>query len=102
MYIDLIIIVALIIIAFGWFRRFSKAVYALAIIDIFLRLINCLADNLGVKEFNRFVDSVFPNSVPDILGNYASGILYTVFFWIYLILMICFLAYTIRVFIRKR
>ena len=37
MYVDAIVVIALIIVAFCWFRKFSKMVYAIAIIDIFLR-----------------------------------------------------------------
>lgn len=102
MYIDAIIIVALIIIAFGWFRRFSKAVYALAIIDMFLRLIDFVANNLGLKDFKIFVNNTFPNSIPDLIDNYASGVLYDVLLWSYVVLMICFLAYTFRIFVRKK
>ena len=40
MYIDLIIVVVLIIVSFAWFRRVSKPVYAIAIMDIFFRLIH--------------------------------------------------------------
>ena len=48
MYIDAIVVVALIIVAFCWFRRFSKMVYAVGIIDIFLRLINYISANIGI------------------------------------------------------
>lgn len=102
MYIDAIIVIALIIVAFGWFRRFSKSVYALAIIDIFLRLIHFVGDNLGIKEFNSFVNRVFPNSVPSIISHYTSGVFYTILLWVYILLMIFFLGYTIRVFIKKK
>lgn len=101
MYIDAIIIIALILIAFGWFRRFSKTVYAVATIDIFLRIIDYIANNIGIKEFRSFVNSVFPNSIPNIIGNYTSGIVYTILVWGYVVIMCFFLGYTFRAFIRK-
>ncbi len=102
MYIDAIIVVALIIVAFCWFRRFSKTVYAVAIIDIFLRLLNYISTNIGIPGFNDWVKSIFPESIPGLLNNYMSGIFLTIFVWIYVILMSAFLFYVIRTFIRKR
>ena len=102
MYIDGIIVVALIIVSFCWFRRFSKSVYALAIIDIFLRLINYISANIGIPGFNGWVKSIFPTSIPGLLDNYMDGMLLTVFVWIYVILMVVFLFYVVRTFLRKR
>ena len=102
MYIDGIIVIALIIVSFCWFRRFSKSVYALAIIDIFLRLLNYISANIGIPGFNGWVKSIFPTSIPGLLDNYMDGMLLTVFVWIYVILMVVFLFYVVRTFLRKR
>ena len=102
MYIDVIIILALIIVAFCWFRRFSKMVYAVAIIDIFLRLINYISANIGIPGFNGWVKSIFPSSMPGLLDIYMDGILLTVFVWIYVFLMVVFLFYVTRTFLRKK
>ena len=102
MYIDVIIIVALILFAFCWFRKFSKTVYAVAIIDIFLRLINYISANIGIPGFNGWVTKHFPGSMPGLLDKYMDGILLTIFVWIYVALMVAFLFYITRTFIRKR
>lgn len=102
MYIDAIIVVALVIFAVCWFRRFSKSVYAFAIIDIFLRVLDYVANNIGIKEFARWVNKVFPNSIPDIIAKYTNGIVCDVLVWVYVALMACFLFYTVRAFIRKK
>ena len=102
MYIDAIIVVALIIVAFCWFRSFSKTVYAVAIIDIFLRLLNYISANIGIKGFHKWVRAIFPESLPGLLDNYMSGIVLTIFVWIYVGLMVIFLFYVIRTFIRKK
>ena len=102
MYIDVIVVVALIIVAFCWFRRFSKMVYAIGIIDIFLRLINYISANLGIPGFNAWVKGIFPSSVPGLLDKYMDGILLTTFVWIYVGFMVVFLFYVIRTFIRKK
>lgn len=102
MYIDAIIVGALIIVAFCWFRRFSKMVYAVAIIDIFFRLLHYISANIGIKGFHGWVKALFPKSIPGLLDNYMNGIVLTVFVWIYVVLMVVFLFYIIRTFIRKK
>lgn len=102
MYIDVIVVVALIIVAFCWFRKFSKTVYAVAIIDIFLRLLSYISTNIGIPGFNTWVNSLFPESIPGLLDNYMSGIFLTIFTWSYVFIMVVFLFYVIRTFIRKR
>ena len=102
MYIDLILVIVLIIVAFAWFRRFSKIVYAVAIIDLFLRLIYYISANIGIPGFYSWVSQVFPESIPALLARYMNGILLTVFVWIYVGLMVIFLFYVMRTFLRKK
>ena len=102
MYIDLVIVLVLIIVAFAWFRRFSKTVYAIAIIDIFFRLIHYISANIGIPGFHGWVKRIFPKSIPGLLSQYMSGTLLLVFIWIYICLMIVFLFYVTRTFIRKK
>lgn len=102
MYLDAFIVIALIIFAICWFRTFSKSVYAIAIIDMFLRLLHYVANNIGIKGFDTWSNSIFPNSIPSIISRYSSGIFFDILMWIYVIFMIFFLFYTVRVFIRKK
>lgn len=102
MYIDAIIVVALVIFAFCWFRKFSKCVYAVAVIDIFLRLLSYISSNIGIKGFQEWVEKIFPKSIPGLLSNYMSGIVLIIFEWIYVVLMVIFLFYVTRTLIRKK
>ena len=102
MYIDAVIIIALVLIALCWFRSFPKFIYAFAIIDLFLRLIDYIANHIGVKGFASWVNSVFPNSIKAIIESYTNGLLCTILVWIYIVFMVIFLFYTCRVFIRKK
>ena len=90
MYLDVVIVLALIVLAFCWFRTFSKTVYAIAIIDIFLRLLHYISANVGIPGFYSWVRSIFPSSIPDIL------------MWVYVFFMVVFLFYVTRTFIRKK
>ena len=95
-------VVVLIIVSFAWFRRFSKPVYAIAIIDIFFRLIHFISKNIGIPGFHKSVKLIFPSSIPDMFSNYMKGTVLNIFVWIYVVFMIIFLFYTVRSFIRKK
>lgn len=102
MYLDLVIVLVLVIISFCWFRSFSKTVYAVAMIDIFLRLLNYISANIGIPGFHAWAKRLFPESIPTLLARYMNGTLLTVFIWIYVVLMVIFLFYVTRTFIRKK
>ena len=70
MYLDAVIVIALVIVALCWFRSFSKFIYAFAIIDIFLRLIDYIANHIGITGFDTWVNMVLPNSITSI-GKYS-------------------------------
>ena len=102
MYLDLVIVLVLVIISFCWFRSFSKTVYAVAMIDIFLRLLHYISANIGIPGFHTWAKRLFPESIPTLLARYMNGTLLTVFIWIYVVLMVIFLFYITRTFIRKK
>ena len=99
---DLIIILILVILTIIFFRRFSNVVYAICIIDIFLRILDRLENMIGVPEFSNLVNKYFHNSMPDIINSYTSGIVNTIFMWLLLIIYAVFLFYVTQTFFRKR
>lgn len=101
MYIDAIIVIAIIILAFGWHRKFPKTVYAVAALDIIMRLSHALVAELNVAKFTKFVNNVIPKSIPALMDKYTGGIVYTILFWAYLVIMCCFAGFTIRGAIKK-
>lgn len=102
MYIDLIIIVVLLLIVVLCFRRFSSFVYSFAIIDIFLRIVNFIKNNVPIDELRSALGKYFPGSIEHIVYNYSSGIIETVLMWAYTILYIIFLGYVIKTFMNKK
>ena len=99
---DLIILLLLIIVALVCFRRFSNVVYAICIIDIFLRILDTLDHLLGVKEFSNLVNKYFHNSILDIINSYTTGIVNTILVWVLLGIYIVFLFYVTRTFVKKK
>lgn len=102
MYLDLIIIIVLIALAVLLFRKFSSFVYAVAIIDIFLRIMTFIKNNVPVPPLKSFIGTYFPSSIEGVINSYSSGIINTIIMWGYTIIYVCFLYYTIKVFIRKK
>lgn len=101
MYIDLVILLILLGLVVFFFRRFSSFVYAVAIIDIFLRLLTFLKYNT-VPEVKALIGKYLPESIGNIIARYTNGWLYTICIWTYVIIMMIFLGYIINYFIHKR
>lgn len=101
MYIDVIIILCLLVAVIFVFRKFSSFVYAVAIIDIFLRILTFIRDN-SVPELHSLIGKYFPESIPSIIANYSDGIFYTILMWIYVGIFTVFLFYITKYFIHKR
>ena len=99
---DLIILVVLIGIVIFFFKQFSSFVYFVMISDIFLRLMHMIAGLLKITEFTNFVNQYIPDSIPEIINTYSSGIFNTLLILGYIILIIIFEFYTIRIFFKKR
>ena len=98
MYIDLIIVIVLLLLVIFVFRRFSSFVYAVAIIDIFLRIMCYLKYKIPLKELGN----IFPENIPHILDKYTNDIVYDILEWTYVFIMGCFLVYSVIYFIHKK
>lgn len=99
---DVFLLVILIVAGICFFRSFSGSVYFVAVLDIFFRILTFIRDNLGIKEVTSFIKSYFPESVPAVIYKYTDGIFSTILMWIYVVLFIVFLFYTIRILWKKR
>ena len=98
MYIDLVILLVILIAVVVVFRRFSSFVYAMAIVDIFLRIMFFLRIKVPLTELER----IFPSDIPEILDKYTDGILLDVLLWAYVFIYACFLVYITNYFIHKK
>jgi len=101
MYVDVIIVLCLLVAVIFVFRKFSSFVYAVAIIDIFLRILTFIKYN-SVPELKSLIGKYFPESIPSIVAKYSDGIFYTILMWAYVGIFTIFLVYTIKYFLKKR
>ncbi len=101
-YLDLIIIGILIVVVVICFRNFKTFLYLFGILDIFLRIVRFVSNNIGSNQISSFLHNNFPASIPSIINNYSSGILNTIINWIYVVLIFLWLICLIKYFFKKR
>ena len=99
---DAIIIIAIIAVIAFYFRRVDKVVTGVAIVDIFLRILHFVANNIGIPDFAKWANNTLPASIPTIISNYSSGVIEFILTWIYVILMGIFLYYCVHRLIKKK
>lgn len=102
MYIDAIIIVLILALVLMFFRRFSSFVFSIAIIDIFLRILTFIKHNIGLPDVSALINKYIPENIIAIINKYTSGIVATILEWAFVIIMIIFLVYIIKIFASKK
>ena len=102
MYIDVVVLVVLIVIVIMFFKRFSSFVFFMAIVDILLRILTFIKNNIGLPDLAAVIDNYIPESILAIVSNYTDGILYTIIAWAYIVIMAIFLFYNTKFFIKKK
>ena len=102
MYIDLVVFFVLLALVFIFFKKFDCYVYFIAIFDMILRILTFIKYNIGLPDVSALIGKYIPENIPAIVGRYLDGVLYTIVVWIYVIFMIIFLSYTIRIFWKKK
>jgi len=98
---DLIILLVAIAIIIFFFKDFTAFVYFLGIVELFLRIVNFFANNIGVNELSNWMNNNFPNSIFSILDKYADGLLYTVLCWL-VVICFCVLLFNLIKYLIKR
>lgn len=97
-----IIILIILILVLLFKRTFSSAIYAIVIVDIFLRLIDFLRGYLRFTgEIGNFFNRI-PSSLNAVIAHYTSGVFETILLWLIFIVYVIFLYYIISYFIKKR
>ena len=85
-----------------FFKRFSSFVFFMAIVDIFLRIMTFIKYNIELKDITYIIDKYLPESIFDIIHKYTNGIVSTILDWCFVVIMIIFLSYIIKIFLKKK
>ena len=102
MYIDLIVLIVLLIIIVMFFQRFDSFVLFIGILEIFLRILAFIKNNIGLKDISQVIGKYLPESVFGIIDKYTNGIVQTILNWIFVGIMAIFLFYVTKIFIKKK
>lgn len=92
---DLIIIIAIIVVACFFLKGFRKIVYFVCALDILLRVLNAIASFYGkyLGNFASFVARYIPSSMPSVIDHYTNGTLELILMGVYIILFAIFEYY---------
>lgn len=102
MYIDLIVLIILVLVVVMFFKRFSSFVFLMAIIDISLRILTFIKNNIGLSDVSALIGKYIPENIFSIINRYSSGVFNTILKWAFVIIMMFFLSYIIKIFIKKK
>lgn len=102
MYIDLIVLIVLILVVIMFFKRFSSFVFFMAIIDIFLRILTFIKNNIGLPDVSALIGKYLPESIFGIINKYSTGTINIILKWAFVFIMMIFLSYIIKIFIHKK
>lgn len=100
---DVIILIAVIVLFVFLFKRtFSSFVYAVAVTDIFFRIVTYLKEQLTSGAVYTFINNYIPSNIPEVIRKYTNYEFSLVLVWAYVIVMIIFEFYAIRTFMHKK
>ncbi len=104
MYIDIILLIVLIVLVIIFFNRFSSFVFLMAMIEIFLRLLTFLKNNIGLKDVSAVIDKYIPESIFEMINKYTGNMptINTILKWAFAIIMTIFLSYIFKIFMKKK
>ena len=97
----LVIILIIIILVLLFKRTFSSAIYAVCIVDIFLRIVDFIKDQVPAL---RSVLGAIPGSLNEIIIRYTSGIpiIELILLWLIFVVYVIFEFYIFRIFLKKK
>ena len=78
----------------------SNVFLAFGLIDIFLRIMDYIGEHT-ISEVNNIINKIFPDSIAAIIKHYTSGTLADILMWGYVLLMIIFFYYVVRLFMKR-
>lgn len=102
MYIDLIILIALLVFVIIYSKKFQTYIFGFTMIDIFFRILTFLKNNIPISGIKGQISKYVPESIPNMIYKYTDGTISLLLVWTYVILMIIFLYFIIKIFIKRK
>ena len=99
MYIDLIILIILLVFIFIYGKHFQTYIFGIAMVDILFRCLTFLKNNLPIS---KYIKDYVPEDIPSIIYKYTDDTISILLMWTYVIIMIIFLYFVIKIFIKRK
>lgn len=99
---ELVIILICSIIVFFMYKKIEKVIYFIVFMDVLLRLVAYIKQNITIQEVYTFLNRYIPLSIPSLIDKYTTGIFNEVLIWIYVGIFIVFEYFIIRLFFKKK
>lgn len=101
MSIEFMIFIIALVIVIVFYKSFYSFVYFTVIVDIFLRIVTYLKDNLLRADAFSFLNYI-PESVAAIIKGWDVGVFTEVLMFLYVVIYTIFLVLTIIKFVKKK
>lgn len=95
----LVIILIIIILVLLFKRTFSSAIYAIVIVDIFLRLVDFI--RIHIPQIAHLISGI-PASLNAVITRYTGSIIELILLWLMFIVYVIFEFYIFRTFLKKK
>ena len=102
MYIDLIVLILFFVVVIFYSRRFQTYIIGFAMTDIFFRVLDFLKNNVPIKGIKGELSKYVPESIPSMIYKYTDGTISTALVWVYVGVMIVFLYFIVKIFIKRK
>lgn len=101
-YIDLVVLIVLLVFVIVYSKRFQTYMFGFGMIDILFRILNLINGFIPIGEIREFINTYIPASIPSVINNYTKGIFNTILILVYIIIMVIFLYYVVKIFIKRK
>lgn len=102
MYIDLIVLAVLIVFVVVYAKRLQTYIFGFGMIDVLFRILNVIDGYIPSGSLKNFVDSYIPSSIPGVISKYTDGTIEMILCFIYAIIMVIFLCFVVKIFIKRK
>ena len=104
MYIDLIILLILLILVIIFCKKLQFSIFYFVTVDLILRVLAFIKNNININNVTSFISKYLPESIFDMIDKYTSDIdlLNLVLKWAYIVILIIFIGYMIKIFYKKK
>lgn len=102
MYIDLIVLILFFVVVIFYSRKFPTYIFGFAMTDIFFRILEFLKNNVPISGIKGELSKYVPESIPSMIYKYTDGNISLLLIWTYVIVMIIFLYFIVKIFIKRK